>query len=836
MIRRATFQPRKMTDPGPDANKLAGAAIGAALALLGASVATGWLLRVAALVQVLPGLTPMVLNTAVCFVLSGISLALAALRPDWRRAVRILSAALLALAAAVTLQYVMGADFGIDAPELHRWLPSDNNPNPGRMSAFTGLAFTAASLAIMLAAGPSRPRNDSFALALATVTGVVGTLALVGYLFELHLVYARYPLGLVALHTATGLVALSLALWLHLLREERVHFWNRLATQDRITLASAVILTLATLAVAVSVFATLQVRVTQALSDGLAASLRYRVLLAKAIIDAGVQRSHILVGRPAPTRLLKQYKRRPSDPEAIAQLSQSATSLIADGYRAGIYYDADGREIVRAGEPLRDPPLAVALHGTPGTTLAWQGGFVISGRYPISDADGPLGATLVETALPALDALLNDSYRLGESGEAGLCAQAGERLGCFPQPRIPKIYFVPTKAADGTPLPMSRGLAGESGVVLTQDYRGENVMAAYAPVGDYGLAMVTKMDTAEIYAPVRERLQFVLPILLVFIAGGTFLLRIGVRPLAGRLEQSEREAQERHSALEAMMANVADGMMMFDADGTIRSWNPAAERLFGYVMSEIVGRNVSVLVPEELRESNIESTRRFLATGQSNVVGQGNLSYPAVRKDGSRFELEFAVTRMGGVRAPRLVAVFRDITERKAEERRLTQLAMHDALTGLPNRASFERRIEEALQRRRSSDVQLAVMLMDVDNFKRVNDSLGHAAGDLLLAAFAKRLAAGLRETDMVARFGGDEFTIVTEGLKDAGDALAIADKILAAMREPFDIDGRKLAASTSIGIALYRDGDTQQALMKRADLALYAAKGAGRARYRLAE
>jgi diguanylate cyclase (GGDEF)-like protein/PAS domain S-box-containing protein len=822
--------------PGRGGDRVAVAAIGAALALLGTGVAAGWLLRVNALVQVLPGLTPMVLNTAVCFVLSGVSLALATLRPGWGRAVRILSAALLALAAAVTLQYVSGADFGIDAPALHRWLPSDNNPHPGRMSAFTGLAFIAASLAMLLATGPSRPRNDALALALATATGAIGVLALVGYIFELHLVYARYPLGLVALHTAIGLIALSLALWLQLLRDGRVHFWNRLAPQDRIALASAAVLALSMLAVAVSVFATLQVRVTQALSDGLAASLRYRVLLAKEIIDAGAERSRILVGRPAPARLLKRYKQRPADAEALAQLSQSAGSLIDNGYRAGIYYDAEGREIVRAGEPLRDPSLAAALRGIPGATLAWQGGFVISGRYPIVDADGPLGAARVDTPLPALDALLNDSYRLGASGEAGMCTQVGERLGCFPQPRIPKVYFVPIKAPDGTPLPMSRGLAGEIGVVLTQDYRGENVMAAYAPVGDFGLAMVTKMDTAEIYAPVRERLQFVVPILLLLIGAGTFLVRISVQPLAERLAQSEREAQQRRGAVDAMMDKVADGMMTLDADGTIRSWNTAAERLFGYMMAEIVGRNVSVLVPEELRASNIAATRRFAATGQSNIVEQGNLNYPAVRKDGSRFELEFAVTRMGVGKTPQLVVVFRDITERKAAEQRLTQLALHDALTGLPNRANFEQHLADALARRRRSGGQLALMVLDVDNFKKVNDSLGHAAGDLLLIAFAKRLQGALREIDLVARLGGDEFTVIAEGLKDSGDAVAIADKVIATMRDPIDVDGRALSASTSIGLALYREGDTAPTLMQRADKAMYQAKRAGRARYRLAE
>jgi diguanylate cyclase (GGDEF)-like protein/PAS domain S-box-containing protein len=813
---------------------MACAAIGAVLALLGATVTAGWILRAPVLVQVLPGLTPMVLNTALCFVLSGSWLVLVALHPGWPRAAGLLAGALLALAGAVTLQYALGADFGIDAPALHRWLPS-NGP-PGRMSAFTAIAFVAASLAMLLSKGVSRPRKDSIALTLSTLVGGIGTLALIGYLFELHLVYARYPFGLVALHTAAGLVALSVALWLRLLGEKRVPFWMSLVPQDRITLASAAILTLVALAVAVGVFAALQARVTDALSEGLATTLRYRVLLAEAAIDAGLERTRILVGRPAPARLLRRLAERPTDPEAIAQLSQSAASLIADGYLAASYYDSGGRQIAAAGGPLKSPALTVALRGVPGATLAWESRAVISGRYPISDAAGAVGWALVRSSLPAFDALLEDTYQFGESGESAVCAAMGEQLGCFPQPRIPEVHFVPEKTSDGEPLPMSRGLAGETGVSLTQDFRGQRVMAAYGPIGQYGLAMVVKIDTAEFYAPVRERLQSVLPILLAFIAAGTFLLRIGVQPLAERLAQSEHDARGRHDAIEAMMARVADGMMLLDADGTVRSWNAAAETLFGYAMSEIVGRNVSILVPEELRGSNTAATGRFLATGQSNVVDKGNLNYPALRKDGSRFELEFAVTRMGSGKTPQLVVVFRDITERKATERRLTQLALHDALTGLPNRVSFERRIEEALQRRRRSGGQLALMVLDLDHFKKVNDSLGHAAGDLLLVAFAKRLQGALREIDLVARLGGDEFTVIAEGLKDPGDAVAIADKVIATMRDPIDVDGRPLSASTSIGVALYREGDTAQTLMQRADKAMYQAKRAGRARYRLAE
>jgi diguanylate cyclase (GGDEF)-like protein/PAS domain S-box-containing protein len=436
--------------------------------------------------------------------------------------------------------------------------------------------------------------------------------------------------------------------------------------------------------------------------------------------------------------------------------------------------------------------------------------------------------------LPALDALLNDSYRLGDTGEAGMCARLEEQLGCFPQARNRNVYFTALATADGALLPMARGVAGESGVSLAEDYRGHYVMAAYGPVGSYGLAMIVKADTAEIYAPIRERLQLVAPILALLVLGGTLLLRAGVRPLAARLERSERAAQERRRALESMMASVADGIMMLDADGTIRSWNAAAARLFGYSAEEVVGRSISMLVPEELRERQRAATARFLATGVSNVLGRVDVSYPALRKDGSRFELEFTVTEMGGGPAPQLVAVFRDITARKEAEQRLTRLALHDSLTGLPNRPYFEERFAETLARCRRSGQPLALMIVDLDNFKPVNDTLGHEVGDQLLVAFTRQLKSAMRESDLLARIGGDEFTLVVEGAKEREDVAAIAEKLLAALRDPLDVAGHAIVVSASIGIALCRGSDSPSALMKRADQALYEAKRAGRARYHI--
>jgi diguanylate cyclase (GGDEF)-like protein/PAS domain S-box-containing protein len=817
----------------PGGSRTAETAIGAALALLGAVVATGWLLRNPALIQLVPGLRPMPLNSALCFVLAGGGLIAMAAREGRPRLARALASVLLLIAAAEALQIALGADFGIDAPGLHRWLWR-GGAYPGRMTLFAAIAFVSAGLAMLLATATAEPRRDFLALLCASGTGAAGILFLLGYVFGLHLIYASRAFDFVALETALGLVALSIALWRNLIRARRVRFWSRLPADERITFASAVILTIVSLAVGVSVFAALQARVVQALSDSLAAGLQHRVSLAQAVIEAGLQRSRMLVGRPAPTRALRRLSEHPDDADAISQLQQSAASLIADGFLAAVYFDSAGREIAAAGQPLTEPQLRVALRGVPGATLEWRERFVISGRYPVVSAEASLGTALVQVPLPALDALLNDSYRLGDTGEAGMCARLEEQLGCFPQARKRNVYFAALATADGALLPMARGVAGESGVSLAEDYRGHYVMAAYGPVGAYGLAMVVKADTAEIYAPIRERLQLVAPILALLVLGGTLLLRAGVRPLALRLARSERVAQERNRALDSMMASVADGIMMLDADGTIRSWNAAAARLFGYSAEDVVGRSISMLVPEELRERQRAATQRYLATGVSNVIGRVDLNYTGLRKDGSRFEVEFTVTEMGGGAAPQLVAVFRDVTARKEAEQRLTRLALHDSLTGLPNRPYFEERFAETLARCRRSGEPLALMIVDLDNFKPVNDTLGHEVGDQLLVAFTRQLKSAMRESDLLARIGGDEFTVVVEGAKERGDVAVIAEKLLAALRDPLDIAGHAIVVSASIGIALCRASDDPQALMKRADQALYEAKRAGRARYHI--
>jgi diguanylate cyclase (GGDEF)-like protein len=182
-----------------------------------------------------------------------------------------------------------------------------------------------------------------------------------------------------------------------------------------------------------------------------------------------------------------------------------------------------------------------------------------------------------------------------------------------------------------------------------------------------------------------------------------------------------------------------------------------------------------------------------------------------------------------------ILLAIEDITERKQSEEKIQQMAYHDSLTGLPNRKLFSDRLGIALIHAQRNQKKVGIAMLDLDNFKDVNDTLGHDAGDILLKAAAMRLSAELRKVDTVARFGGDEFVLILPDLKVIEDAIPVAQKIVDSFRKSFLIDTNQLIVTMSIGIAVYpNDGTDEAMLLKNADIAMYQAKQAGRDRYQL--
>ena len=320
---------------------------------------------------------------------------------------------------------------------------------------------------------------------------------------------------------------------------------------------------------------------------------------------------------------------------------------------------------------------------------------------------------------------------------------------------------------------------------------------------------------------------------------GFYVLATDVTPLK-RTEQMLRESEQRLS-----LALESSQLALFD-------WNIATNEIF---LSEqwalMLGgkpaptRTTFDTLERMVHPKDATDLSRLIRDALKGVTPYYRAEHRVRRNDGKWIWIQShgQVTARGpDGQALRLIGTNADVTERKraeadlAESRaQLERAAQYDGLTGLPNRNLLGDRLEQALARARRNRQLISLFYLDLDRFKDINDARGHAAGDALLKAFAERLNACVRETDTVARLGGDEFVILLEDVREDGDARAVADKIIDAMRREFHVDSKALRVTTSIGVAFTRGDTTGEDLMKQADTALYEAKGAGRNRYHVA-
>ncbi|MFA7291973.1 MAG: EAL domain-containing protein [Rhodocyclaceae bacterium] len=293
--------------------------------------------------------------------------------------------------------------------------------------------------------------------------------------------------------------------------------------------------------------------------------------------------------------------------------------------------------------------------------------------------------------------------------------------------------------------------------------------------------------------------------------------------------QEKALAQLRLSA--RVFAESGEAIAVTDARGGFVSVNRAFTEVTGYRFEEVEGKNPRILQSGRHDQAFYAAMWEKMATTGS---WQGEVWNR--RKSGEIYPewLNISAVRSPAGEITHYVAIFSDITERKAAQARIEYLAHHDPLTGLPNRSLLRERLEQEVARARRSELKVGVLFLDLDRFKTVNDSLGHAAGDRLLREVSGRLRSCLRESDVVCRQGGDEFIVVLPELRTTTDAAHAARQITHALREPIDVGSRMVHTSFSIGIALYpEDGHTTSALLKAADLAMYHAKESERGSFR---
>jgi len=296
------------------------------------------------------------------------------------------------------------------------------------------------------------------------------------------------------------------------------------------------------------------------------------------------------------------------------------------------------------------------------------------------------------------------------------------------------------------------------------------------------------------------------------------------------MDIDERKRAEDRLYLQAATLEVAaNAIVITDSRGTIESVNNAFTTLTGYSKEEVLGKNPRLLKSGKQPEGfygNLWSTITSGKVWQGEIVNR--------RKDGTTYTEEMTITPVtqgvGKTNYTRFVAIKQDITQRKVAERQVELLAYYDALTGLPNRTLLQDRLAKALAVARRRKEKLALLFLDLDGFKNINDSFGHSVGDLVLQEVSERLKKWGREQDTVARVGGDEFIIVLSGVKDISDAAVATERLMDAMTAVFNVQGHFLNIGCSIGISIFpEDGADSETLIKNADAAMYSAKTNGR-------
>lgn len=297
-----------------------------------------------------------------------------------------------------------------------------------------------------------------------------------------------------------------------------------------------------------------------------------------------------------------------------------------------------------------------------------------------------------------------------------------------------------------------------------------------------------------------------------------------------RAEDAIRESEQKYKAI---LENIEDGYQEVDLSGNVIFFNDSILKMLGYSRAEFARMNYRDFIDEVTATEIFQILNEIYETGNPFR----GVEIEVIKWDGSKRNVELFISLMKDAKgnATGFRNFIRDITERKRSEETIKRLAYHDPLTGLPNRLLFRDRLNMAIARAKRNRQYLSVMMLDLDNFKDINDTLGHHVGDQLLQSVGNRMTGLLRRGDTISRMGGDEFLILLPEIQKIEDTHRVVKKIIETFRMPFLIDNRELRITTSIGIATYpKDSEDVDTLIKNADIAMYHAKASGRNDYKL--
>lgn len=668
---------------------------------LGLTVVLGWLLHIRPMVEFFPGSLPMVFNTGLCFAVAGLALCLPPFKTGQRDLIKTVAGIFIfVLCSASLIEHFLDISFGIDMASLHEWLRY-GNVRPGRMAPNTAFGFMTMGVALLLLPRITTRKRAICLLILTYLLLATGLTGLAGYTLGPDLLFGWALSARMALHTASGMLIASAAIGFSWQQSAWYRSQNLLHEEQKIAFSGTAMLIVATITAGLTGFVAQQQTLQAALQQSLQVTAHGRATAYRFFIREGL--SNIRIGLFG-NRLTSSASRFLADPNSLSARSDfllAAHEIAGNTFNAIVLLNTHQQALGMLGVVDKNRTVVVPLTAALPTTLGWSAGrYTLQTEVPVNVAGRGVGTIVLEQILTDFQQVILAVDERNSSSEIVVCASARDQLDCYPTAKSLQPFSISRLDMSGTPLPITHGIAGQTGIVKSLDYHGKNVVAAYTSLGD-GLGIVAKKNTAELYAGIREALQFSIVLMLIIALSGTLLLRIQLRPLTTRLRETEI---------------------------------------------------------------------------------------------------------------------------------RLTRLARFDSLTGLPNRYELNERLESAIRRQNRSGKRLAVLFLDVDHFKAINDTMGHAVGDAVLQQFAARLLLAVRATDTVARLAGDEFVVILEGLNEEHEANYVAQKIIDKMRLDWCIAQHQIAVTTSIGVACgFAKNLLPSDLLALADAALYRAKGQGR-------
>lgn len=740
----------------------------------------------------------------------------------------------------------------------------------------------------------------------------------------------------------------------------------------RINLVGSLILITLILVTGIFVYTTMHRQSVRLLDMSLETLSQQEAQLLNSQIQAMVSDTKSISARFSLIDALQQINSQQGETDAIEKLEQYVNALLHNGFNSIAIYDYAGNNVVQAGPTTHELTESLSFeHESAMITLWWNERYIQRIQMEVFDQNSQqIGYIVTEKNQSLLTQSLYEIGAIGESGEFMLCTpwkEDGLMMECFLMNAAGVQFRRLSRVLADKALPMDYALRGESGVVTTGDYRQIRVVAAHAPVGEYGLGLVVKIDEEELYQPITARAKEIFFYIILLMVMALLLLNWQLMPLVRKFVRSEQEIEKVNANLlrskeiiernlsELTHYNEAVGKLALvsvaDRKGLIIQANSKFCEVSGYNEEELIGQDHRILnsgihpkvfwtemwktvslgdtwhaevcnrtkggelywvdttiVPlrdssgriyrylsvrvdisarkqkeltlcQQLKESNCLQIIRQAMDSELSVskLCQHILAhltvavqYPEIAS--AKIELageQFVTDNYVEVFAQRLSAeiivngnntgelqlcylesklflfpeeqnlidiIANDLGrwyERKLADQRISYLATHDNLTGLPNWHLLQDRIAQAIAHAGRHRKRAAILFIDLDRFKIINDSLGHEMGDLLLKETGIRLRSCVRAEDTVARQGGDEFVVLLQGISDHQSAGAVAKKILEAIKQPYPIGGKKLHIGCSIGIAIFPDdGENADILLKNSDIAMYHAKEIGRNNY----